>query len=98
MSLFFFFKTLTGAAHRLSSIEEAPGPLAYSCLHAGCRKPFFKRLGDLERHQNNAHNQTEFFWCRHDECGRGKPFPRKYKRNEHERKIHHIDYTIAENH
>ncbi|KAL1645259.1 hypothetical protein SLS58_003966 [Diplodia intermedia] len=70
----------------------------YFCLHAGCRNPSFKRLGDLERHQNNVHTQTKFFWCRYDGCGRGRPFPRKDKRNEHERKVHHVDYTLAENH
>ncbi|KAL0262540.1 hypothetical protein SLS55_001508 [Diplodia seriata] len=70
----------------------------YFCLHAGCRNPSFKRLGDLERHQNNVHTQTKFFWCRYDGCDRGRPFPRKDKRNEHERKVHHVDYTLAENH
>ncbi|KAL1632006.1 hypothetical protein SLS56_004051 [Neofusicoccum ribis] len=69
----------------------------YFCLHQGCHSPLFKRLGDLERHQNNVHTQTKFFWCRSDECDRGKPFPRKDKRNEHERKIHGVDYTLAEN-
>ncbi|KAF9629816.1 hypothetical protein BFW01_g11019 [Lasiodiplodia theobromae] len=70
----------------------------YFCLYAGCRNPSFKRLGDLERHQNNVHVQTKFFWCRYDGCGRGRPFPRKDKRNEHERKVHHVDYTLVENH
>ncbi|KKY22832.1 putative c2h2 finger domain-containing protein [Diplodia seriata] len=70
----------------------------YFCRHAGCRNPSFKRLGDIERHQNNVHTQTKFFWCRYDGCDRGRPFPRKDKRNEHERKVHHVDYTLAENH
>ncbi|GME24401.1 hypothetical protein GTA08_BOTSDO04678 [Neofusicoccum parvum] len=69
----------------------------YFCLYQGCHSPFFKRIGDLERHQNNVHTQTKFFWCRSDECDRGRPFPRKDKRNEHERKIHGVDYTLAEN-
>ncbi|KAL1630727.1 hypothetical protein SLS54_000598 [Diplodia seriata] len=62
----------------------------YFCLHA--------TTWDLERHQNNVHTQTKFFWCRYDGCGRGRPFPRKDKRNEHERKVHHVDYNLAENH
>ncbi|KAK7708838.1 hypothetical protein SLS57_008899 [Botryosphaeria dothidea] len=62
----------------------------YFCLHAGCRNPSFKRLGDLERHQNNVHTQTKSFWCRSDDCDRGRPFPRKDKRNEHERRVHGI--------
>ncbi|KAF4541801.1 C2H2 domain containing protein [Lasiodiplodia theobromae] len=69
----------------------------YFCLHPGCRNPSFKRLGDLERHQNNVHAQTKFFWCRYSGCERGRSFPRKDKRNEHERKVHHVDYTLAEN-
>ncbi|KAF9629817.1 hypothetical protein BFW01_g11020 [Lasiodiplodia theobromae] len=54
-------------------------------------------LSDLYRHQDAYHLQKVSYWCGHRGCERagpgGRPFPRKDKRTEHERKIHGIEYA-----
>lgn len=80
-----------------------PDPLARSRVftaHGGsfvcplCQR-HFSRDADLRRHHNNKHDRSIQHWCRTDHCPRsrsyvgiGKPFPRKDKRDEHERRRH----------
>ncbi|GME61831.1 hypothetical protein GTA08_BOTSDO04678 [Neofusicoccum parvum] len=66
----------------------------YHCLMQPCPRPTFSRLADLQRHQNACHLGTAAFWCASTGCDRsqahpyGRAFPRKDKRNDHEKKVH----------
>ena len=63
------------------------------CRHADCGQPF-GRLAELKRHYATAHAvQKPEYWCSQPLCDRsmagGRPFHRKDKKREHERKVHH---------
>src|SRR2546430_9600895 len=68
----------------------------YACNKPECFSITFARISELKRHIKTKHMKTENFWCSHVGCNRsrtsraeaGKPFPRKDKRNEHERLVH----------
>lgn len=79
-----------------NSIERS----GFLCSEAGCAK-VFKRRSDLRRHINTIHSneRSERFFCRVADCmrsntpasgGPGRGFPRKDKRNDHERRVHHL--------
>ena len=64
----------------------------FICNYGGCHKSFSRRY-DLQRH-NEVHSPLHAYWCRAQGCKRNeavigaKPFPRKDKRDDHERKAH----------
>ncbi|KAF2241685.1 hypothetical protein BU26DRAFT_524849 [Trematosphaeria pertusa] len=61
---------------------------SYICLYPNCNKRF-SRIYDLRRHHRGKHEGTAEFTCRYPGCRRGiRGFPRKDKRDDHERKIH----------
>lgn len=61
---------------------------AYICTFQHCNKQF-TRIYDLHRHHQGIHERKAKFPCRFTGCSRAaKAFPRKDKRDEHERKIH----------
>lgn len=61
---------------------------AYICTFQHCNKQF-TRIYDLHRHHRGIHEGKAKFPCRFAGCSRAvKAFPRKDKRDEHERKIH----------
>lgn len=63
------------------------------CQHLGCSQSF-GRPAELKRHHATSHaiNKPDY-WCRRPICDRsrvgGRPFHRKDKMSEHERKVHH---------
>lgn len=60
----------------------------YVCTYHHCNERF-TRIYDLHRHHRGVHEGEANFRCRYTGCLRAvKAFPRKDKRNEHERKIH----------
>ena len=60
----------------------------YICTYKNCNKRF-NRIHELHRHHRGIHKKILPFPCRTDGCERAKKgFPRKDKRNDHERKIH----------
>jgi len=79
-------------AHILESSEEEKQVPRISCTTCGAT---FSPTYDLKRHLNAIHHRAKQFWCRTETCKRSKthpginkPFWRKDKRNEHERKVH----------
>lgn len=74
--------------------------LGFVCSEADCGKRFTRR-SDLRRHINTRHSneRSERFFCRVADClrsntpgsgGPGRGFPRRDKRNDHERRVHHL--------
>ena len=69
----------------------------FTCLSHG-HSATFRRFADLKRHILSIDQQTTAFYCRFPGCKRylqvegatGKPFSRKDKRDEHERKTHNM--------
>jgi hypothetical protein len=60
----------------------------YVCTYKKCNKRF-NRIHELHRHHRGTHEKILPFPCRTDGCARAKRgFPRKDKRNDHERKMH----------
>ena len=79
---------------RLSAlIQSVRQPKSYPCMIIGCSPQVqFKRLADLERHQNTVHF-TKFIDCPHGRCGRtGKHgFTRKDHLRDHVSEVHMKD-------
>jgi hypothetical protein len=64
------------------------GDKEWLCTFGACRS-HFTRQADLVRHQNGVHLQMRPFFCRAEGCPRHRDgFPRKDKRDCHERKVH----------
>ena len=61
----------------------------YHCAIPACNRSF-KRRQELSRHHKSKHQRSEEYPCRVVGCGREKGFPRKDKRDDHERKVHGI--------
>jgi hypothetical protein len=58
------------------------------CHHENCNKTF-GRIHELHRHNRSVHEKRSTFHCRHAACERAhRGFPRKDKRDDHERKMH----------
>ncbi|KAL1645258.1 hypothetical protein SLS58_003965 [Diplodia intermedia] len=72
----------------IASIQNAQPGAGYASTPADAGE------ADLFRHQNACHLGSATFWCSSTGCNRsrshprGRPFPRKDKRNDHERKVH----------
>lgn len=61
---------------------------SYVCTYQQCNKEF-SRIYDLHRHRRGIHERQAQFSCRYAGCPREvRAFPRKDKRDEHEKKIH----------
>jgi len=61
---------------------------SWICTISPCAKRF-TRYQDLSRHQNSTHFHLQPFFCRSPGClRRRRGFPRKDKRDGHERKVH----------
>ena len=61
---------------------------AYECTFPGCNKQY-ARVADLQRHYRGSHNGLKPFKCRFEGCERAvRGFPRKDKRDDHERTVH----------
>lgn len=74
-------------SHPTLSFRIRPKP-SYTCTHRGCNTQF-TRIYDLHRHCRSRHAGEAKFPCRDAECERAnRKFPRKDKRDEHERNIH----------
>jgi hypothetical protein len=63
------------------------------CYHLGCTRTF-GRLTELRRHYTTSHAvQRPEYWCSQPTCDRsmagGRPFHRRDKMREHERRVHH---------
>ena len=77
----------------ISGITLGESENCFICNYGGCHESFSRRY-DLQRH-HEVHSPLHTYWCRAQGCKRNeavigaKPFPRKDKRNEHERKVHH---------
>jgi hypothetical protein len=60
----------------------------YVCTYQNCNREY-GREPDLRRHYRGAHLRDETYKCRNPTCGRARRgFPRRDKRNDHERKVH----------
>jgi hypothetical protein len=60
----------------------------YVCMHTGCNKKY-SRMPDLRRHFRGSHLQDRRFKCRAPGCERAvRGFPRRDKRDVHEKKMH----------
>lgn len=60
----------------------------YVCTYKKCNKRL-NRIHELHRHHRGTHEKLLPFPCRTNGCARAKRgFPRKDKRNDHERKMH----------
>jgi len=60
----------------------------YICTHTGCNKKY-SRMPDLRRHYRGSHLDDRRFQCRALGCERAiRGFPRRYKREVHEKKMH----------
>ncbi|OMP86853.1 hypothetical protein BK809_0000528 [Diplodia seriata] len=87
-----FHARSNASSHLMPSFHEKRNG-RYHCLFQPCTKSF-TREADLFRHQNTCHLGSTTFWCSSTGCNRsrshpsGRPFPRKDKRNDHERKVH----------
>lgn len=72
------------------------GDTEIQCAFPECRGRTFGRKYDYDRHYNGTHaSRPTVWWCTVVGCDRsaaerGKPFPRKDKRNDHLRKVHSI--------
>jgi len=81
--------------HQPKSLIENPplkfrtlGSNTFLCTFGGCGV-YFTRISDLRRHHANKHARINNFFCRFPFCERcTRGFPRKDKRDEHERKVH----------
>ncbi|KAH7413587.1 hypothetical protein DE146DRAFT_638100 [Phaeosphaeria sp. MPI-PUGE-AT-0046c] len=66
----------------------------FKCNMVQCGTKSYKRLGELRRHYNTRHAaQKPEFWCKELHCDRsaaegGRPFHRKYRLQDHMRKLH----------
>jgi hypothetical protein len=66
----------------------------YKCVNALCSRRSFKRPAELKRHYHTTHAvEKPEFWCEVMFCSRSaaagnKPFHRKYRLQDHIRKIH----------
>jgi hypothetical protein len=94
--------TLESYAHGVQIMPAIAGPIVGSdvpicarlsdkswiCTISSCAKRF-TRYQDLSRHQNSTHFHLQSFFCRSPGClRRRRGFPRKDKRDGHERKVH----------
>jgi hypothetical protein len=94
--------TLESYAHGVQVMPAIAGPIVGSdvpicarlsdkswiCTISSCAKRF-TRYQDLSRHQNSTHFHLQPFFCRSPGClRRRRGFPRKDKRDGHERKVH----------
>jgi hypothetical protein len=62
----------------------------YTCLESSCNRKY-SRKPDLVRHYKGAHLRDDTYKCRVPTCERSeRGFPRRDKRNDHERKIHRL--------
>lgn len=60
----------------------------YICAYQNCNKKY-GRLPELRRHQRGAHLNDQRWKCRSAGCDRTtRGFPRRDKRDDHERKVH----------
>ena len=60
----------------------------YICTHTGCNKKY-SRMPDLRRHYRGSHLEDRRFNCRALGCERAiRGFPRRDKRDVHEKKMH----------
>jgi len=68
----------------------------FVCDTDRCGRPF-KRLSDLRRHHDSLHGRQGYFKCRASSlCKRAMSgFPRKDKRDEHERKMHKLNLAVG---
>jgi len=68
----------------------------FVCDTDRCGRPF-KRLSDLRRHHDSLHGRQGYFKCRASNlCKRAMSgFPRKDKRDEHERKMHKLNLAVG---
>lgn len=75
-------------SHATSMSYRTETRRSYICTFRNCNK-CFSRIYDLHRHHRGAHDKRIQFNCRHSGCPRNtRGFPRKDKRDEHERKVH----------
>jgi uncharacterized Zn-finger protein len=60
----------------------------HRCMIDTCGKTF-RRFSDLKRHRRSIHERTELFFCSEPLCPRSlRGFPRKDKRDSHEKSMH----------
>jgi hypothetical protein len=98
-----FFASASALAEQSSQSSESDSDIAigtamkngqYKCVNTLCAKRSFKRPAELKRHYHTTHAvEKPEFWCEVTLCNRsaaagGKPFHRKYRLQDHMRKMH----------
>ena len=65
------------------------GDGTWICTKSPCQSRRFSRYQELTRHQNSVHERAQIFMCRTSDCIRARRgFPRRDKRDCHERRVH----------